>query len=235
MENNIAYGIFDYRKIFTKLADEDPNFLKKEIFSIKGDSLKTLLELYDQLEISIKSDDNNDNKKLTNNNGKILEKIAKFIFLQNHMYQVKNNIRDSSNEIDLILKLNDLGNQEISILPDVLKNNKEFIIECKNYKRKIGVTWVGKFFSLLINRNLKFGIIISYHPLAGKGEWDSAKGLVKKLFLKSDIAIINICKDDIKRIKDGETNIIELIEAKYNNLIFQTDLDKCISKHPAEQ
>jgi len=226
MSDDIYKKFQDYRTVFAKLSKEDPDFLKKEIFEIRGDAQKRLSELYDKLDTSVKS------KKTSK--GKILEKVSEFLFVNNYMYEVKTNIRDASNEIDLLLKLNDLGFEEKDILPEVLKENKEFIIECKNYSSKISVTWIGKFYSLLTQRNLKLGIIISVLPVAGTGEWASSKGLIKKIYLKDGIVILNICKDDILKIKNQESDLITLIGHKYDDLKYVTDLDRYKKKHPAE-
>lgn len=227
MINDLKQEVIHYRTIFKQLANEDPDFLLKELFDIRGDLKVKVYNLYKQLEQSL--------HVKGSNKGKILEHIVDEIFLSTNMYKNKVNIRDSSNEIDLLVDLNNLGEIESDILPDIMKNNKQIIIECKNYNRKIDVNWVGKFHSLLRNRKKNFGIIFSYYPLKGVGHWDSARGLVKKIYLGEGIAIINITKDDIEKIVKNEACIVKIIEEKYNELVFQTDIEKYISKHPAEQ
>lgn len=226
MSSDLKQQVIDYRTAFKKLLQKDPEFLLSELFDIRGDLKVKVDNLYNELEKSL--------HVKGSNKGKILEYIVDEIFLSTNMYKNKVNIRDSSNEIDLLVDLNNLGKIESEILPDIMKENEQIIIECKNYNRKIDVNWVGKFHSLLRNRKKKFGIIFSYYPLKGIGHWDSARGLVKKIYLGEGIAIINITKDDIERIVKNETCIVKIIEEKYNELLFQTDIQKYISKHPAE-
>lgn len=227
MNSDLKKEVIHYREIFKKLAQEDPDFLMKELFEIRGDIKARVDKLFKELEESI-------DIKGTNK-GKILEKIVDEIFLSTNMYKNKINIRDSSNEIDVLVDLNNLGEIESDILPDIMKQNRQIIIECKNYNRKIDVTWVGKFHSLLRNRKKKLGIIFSYYSLKGIGHWDSARGLTKKIYLKEGIAIINITKNDIEKIVKNDTCIVTIIEEKYNELVFQTDIEAFISKHPAEK
>lgn len=226
MNSKLREDFYNYRAIFEKLSKEDPEFLLKELFSIRGEVKLKVDNLYKELCDSL--------HMKQSNKGKILERIADEIFLSTKMYTNKVNIRDSSNEIDLLVDLNNLGKLESNILPDIMKNNNQIIIECKNYNKKIDVTWIGKFHSLLRNRKKKLGIIFSYYSLRGKGQWDSAKGLVKKIYLIDEIAIINITKEDIEKIVKNEISIIKIIEEKYNELVFQTDIEKYIKKHPAE-
>lgn len=227
MNRKLLDSIMSYRKMLLKLSEEDPQFLINELYGIRGEVRQRVEKLFIELEAS--------EKKKGINKGKVLERISDELFLSTQMYNNKLNIRDSSNEIDVLVDLNNLGQVESEILPDIMKNNKQIIIECKNYNKKIGVTWIGKFHSLLRNRNKSFGIIFSYYPLAGKGNWDSAKGLVKKIYLKDNIAIINICKDDINEIVKNRKCIVNSIEEKYNELVYQTDIEEYISKHPAEK
>lgn len=227
MSKELIEGIMGYRQMLTKLFDEDPQFLIKELYGVRG----KVKEKIDKLFLDLEASEKNQNI----NKGKILERIADELFISTKMYNNKVNIRDSSNEIDVLVDLNNLGQIESEILPDIMKSNKQIIIECKNYNKKIGVTWIGKFHSLLRNRNKKFGIIFSYYSLAGKGNWDSARGLIKKIYLKDNIAIINICKDDIKEIVEKKKCIVNIIEQKYNELVYQTDIEEYISKHPAEE
>ncbi|PWL52574.1 MAG: hypothetical protein DBY38_10590 [Clostridium cadaveris] len=224
MSKNIYSEFQEYRAVFAKLAKDDPDFLKKEIFEIRGENLVKYNKLYEDVKASYKN----------NSKGKKLENLTRFLMIQSKMYEVISNLRDNSNEIDLLVKLNDLGIAEKDILPDFLKENETMILECKNYNKRISVTWLGKFYNLLKMRDLKLGIIFSYLEFGGTGEWDSAKGLAKKIYLKDKIIILNFYNEDFENIKDGKKNILSLLNEKYENLVFMTDIDKHRSKHPAE-
>ena len=80
--------------------------------------------------------------------GEVLEQLVKCLIDNTHLYDSYRNIHTSTNEIDIFFKLNNAGKHLISkgILHDL-----PFLLlgECKDYKGTIGVTYVGKFFSLL--------------------------------------------------------------------------------------
>lgn len=80
--------------------------------------------------------------------GNKLENLVYFIVDNTPIFEGYKNIRTSTNEVDIIVRLSDIGRMMLSNNLIDLKSN-EIIIECKNYdKRKIDVTWVGKFCSL---------------------------------------------------------------------------------------
>lgn len=223
--------LFNAINILQEAAKEDPKFVLNHLFGLNKSQCLELSELISELRTA------HENKNTTLK-GRKLEETFKFIFKNCRNYEVISNLRDSSNEIDLLLKLNDLGRvcngiEEASIIPKFIKDNENIICECKNYNKTIGVTWVGKFFSLLQQRGIKLGVIVSYHGVAGQGEWDSSKGLIKKFFLKHNIAILDINLDDLEEISKG-ISVLDKLEQKYYDLVFQTNLEKHISTHPAQ-
>jgi hypothetical protein len=218
-----------------KIARANPDFLKDLIFKNSGDEFeiykKSLKELINLNENPPKCNNRSEQGDLSSKKGKLLEEVSKYLVLKNAMYKVKTNLRNNTNEIDLLLQLNDLGNISIDILPACMKD--DILIECKNYNKTIGVTWIGKFATLLDTHNIKLGIIFSYKPIAGKNEWDSAKGLIKKIYLKKGIAILNFSIKDFNDIADNVCTFVELIQNKFDSLRYQTDIDEYMKKHPA--
>lgn len=166
--------------------------------------------------------------------GKALENLVKFLLIKSSVFEVYENIRNTTNEIDELLVLNRLGKKfkEFMTLPGEL-----YLSECKNYNKKIDVTWVGKFFTLLASNSSKIGILFSYHGLTGK-DWNDAVGLTRKLFLlkeelKDRTYIIDINKDDFKKIEQGQS-LLELIDSKMKALQLQTNFEIFLNqKHPA--
>jgi len=172
----------------------------------------------------------------TTDKGKALEELVSFLLEKSSVFEVHENIRNSTNEIDQLLILNHKGRkfEEFLDLPDYI-----YLSECKNYNKKIGVTWVGKFFSLLTSNKSKIGFLFSYYGFAGSS-WNSSVGLVKKLFLTKEklnerTYIIDINLKDFERIEEG-CSLLEIIQAKIKALRLDTNFEKFLElKHPAQK
>lgn len=168
--------------------------------------------------------------------GKNLEELTSLLFSNptSSFFECRRNCRTSSNEIDLLLTWNENArlNNISAAFPCF---GDTFLCECKNYDRKVNVTYVGKFYSLLSLMNAKLGILIAWDGITGRGAWDSAKGFTKKAALKTGIFIIVIDKNDLKEIYDGKRHIYSLIHDKYIALQNDIDFSKYVSKHPAER
>ncbi|QUL57589.1 acetylglutamate semialdehyde dehydrogenase [Paenibacillus tritici] len=189
---------------------------------------KTLLTRLDDLHKGIKK------SNTTKETGKALEDLVSFLFDKSSIFSVYENIRNTTNEIDQLLELNYKGEKLrhfIKLPGDI------FLSECKNYNKKIDVTWVGKFYTLLESNKSRIGILFSYHGLTG-ANWNDATGLTRKLFLLKEKLeersyIIDINYKDFEKIKEGES-LLEIIEAKMKGLRFQTNFEKFLEKkHPA--
>ena len=229
--------IFSLAEYYKKLSKTDKNFATKKFFSMSDNDLKegkAIIELINKKnkEIEIESNYSKRNE-LNRKKGKLLERLAFLILDSAQIFEIKNNLRDHTNEIDLLLRPTDYNKLNSIILPQYLTN--DILIECKNYNDKINVDWVGKFFSLMCTHKIDLGILFSYNEFKGKNEWDSAKGLSKKLFLAENKAIININMDDIQKILDRQFNIVELIKMKYDALKNHVNYTALITKHPAER
>ncbi|WP_407545322.1 acetylglutamate semialdehyde dehydrogenase [Priestia sp. HNGD-A6] len=172
----------------------------------------------------------------TNDKGKALEELVSFLLEKSSVFEVYQNIRNSTNEVDQLLILNHKGKKfkEFLNLPGYI-----YLSECKNYNKKVSVTWVGKFFSLLISNKSRIGFLFSYHGFAGSS-WNSAVGLVKKLFLtKEEINqrtyIIDINLKDFEKIEEGYS-LLEIIDAKMKAIRLDTNFEKFLElKHPAQE
>ncbi|CAJ1315890.1 restriction endonuclease [Paenibacillus nuruki] len=166
--------------------------------------------------------------------GQALEEIVTFLIKRSCIFDVVANIRSSTNEIDQTLELNHIG---IDLKKFIKLPGDLFLSECKNYNKKVDVTWIGKFYSLLAHNHAKLGILFSYKGFTGQG-WNDGVGLVKKIYLlKEDINekvyIIDINKKDFELISEGES-LIGIIHAKIKALRLDTDFKKfLLSNHPA--
>lgn len=224
--NNGFHGKEYFKELFNN-ADR----AYEELTRLTDEELEEYRTLLDRFEYINKNRNQMKNNKLEI--GDILEEIVTFIFEKSSIFEVVENIRTPNNEIDQIVTLNSKGNflkshGYIDIKGDYL------ISECKNYNKTIGVTWVGKLFSLLNYTNTRLGILFSYHGLSGKG-WNSATGLTKKLFLSKEraedkIYIIDINMEHFRMILHGE-NFLDILKKEMLTLSTDTNIKEHIVNH----
>lgn len=172
--------------------------------------------------------DTNTSEVSANAKGKALEDIVAYIIGKSVVFEVYQNVRTSSNEIDLLVRLNQRG--KVFKAQGLLNFEDKFLAECKNYDGSISVTWVGKFFSLMTYTKNNLGIIFSYHGLSGPG-WRNAEGLVKKLFLAEGSQIIDYNINDFELVAIGES-FIKIINDKSFALQNDTSYSQFIIEHP---
>lgn len=183
----------------------------------------------------------NTDYKTTKEKGDALEDIVFFIIdniqLFNKTYR---NIRTSSNEIDLICEFNDCITS--TLFPHGLSqigHSQHLICECKNYRSKIGTTWVGKFSSLIdTHGSSRIGIIFSDKGFTGRSNWSDAKALVRKIYYKHESNdkkkyILDFNLNDFEQLVSNP-NFVDIICEKIDAIKLDCDFSSLISKHPAE-
>lgn len=179
----------------------------------------------------------NSSKESTLKKGKALEKLVETMLNSTHLFDIKTNIRTTTNEIDDVVIANTTA--EILINNGILnKMYSLFLGECKDYKRTIPVTFVGKFYSLMNTSSIKLGIMFSAKGISGKGEWSDGKGLCKKIYMSREkenekIHILDFNINDFKRIISGET-FTSLVKEKVLELQLSTSFNSLITHHAAE-
>lgn len=220
--NNEAYTLEQYISITNSLP-----LLKDQSISISESNKEIFFKMCDEI----------DNYKNAKEKGNKLEDLVYFLIDNTPIFEGYRNLRTSTNEVDIVIRLNDLGKMMLANNLIDLKSN-EIIIECKNYdKRKIDVTWVGKFCSLLLQSPARVGILISHKGFKGN-KWDSAKGLAKKFYYHKERYeekqyVLDITLNELKKYV-RENNFVELILSKIAALENDTKYEQFISKHPAE-
>lgn len=178
--------------------------------------------------------------------GDALENLVNFIFEKSFFYKVHPNKHTSTNEIDQFVVMSDKGKQaiaEYNFSKELLVSNENhFLCECKNYDKKVGSTWVGKFNTLLDTCGAtSVGIIFSYDGLSGQeNNWYDAHGLTKIIYriTKDQKArfILDFNINDFEALLNPETNLFQLINQKKESLIANVKSEKLVSdKHEAEQ
>lgn len=175
----------------------------------------------------------NSSSSSTTEKGKALEEIVQFVIEKSAVFDIHSNVRTSSNEIDILARLNGKGKYFKG--QGLLDFHDSFLSECKNYNKKVDVTWVGKFYSLVKYTKNNLGIIFSYKGLSGD-KWHNAVGLTKKIFLleTDERYIIDFNYNDFKILSEGKS-FIELISEKIFNLKNDTSIQSFIAEHPNQK
>lgn len=156
--------------------------------------------------------------------GKALEEISKFIIDKSFFYKVHPNKRTSTNEIDLFVVMSERGKQALKdygFSEELLfTSERYFLCECKNYKKKVASTWIGKFNTLLDTcGDSKFGIVFSVKGFTGKENgWYDAHGLVKTIYIRGQANnkryIIDFNMKEFEMLSDRKINIFQIINNK---------------------
>lgn len=164
--------------------------------------------------------------------GLALEDLVKYIIDKSVIFEGYQNLRTSSNEIDILVRLNDRGRHLKTYGLQI--PNEKFIAECKNYKTSIGSTWVGKFASLMNYTHNTLGILFSYHGLSGSG-WNEGTGLTKKLLLSDKKThIIDFNMHDFNLLLEGKS-FNSIINDKIFALSQDISVEHLITIHPNQE
>lgn len=184
------------------------------------DDKKEFSNLLDELKKPYDKD-----SETTKDKGDRLERLVEFIIRKTYFFEVYKNVQTETNEIDEVIILSDRGKQAISkfgLSRDLIPIDQNLILgECKNYKSNLGVTYVGKFYSLMSVTGVRFGIIFTQKGLTGDSEgYKDAYGLTKVLRMvenakgKDDnFYILTFTMEDYQKLLEGVT-FFDLIKAK---------------------
>lgn len=168
--------------------------------------------------------------------GKKLEDLSKLLFQNSvaNLFDVFKNCRTSTNEIDLLIRWTEMA--RISGISAAFPCfGESFLCECKNYNGAVGVTYIGKFSSLMTITNTKFGVMVSWDGVTGRSKWSDSLGLIKKIALKENRYIVVLDKKDLKKVCDKKESVFSLIYDKYTAIKNEIDYSKYIQKHEAEE
>lgn len=167
--------------------------------------------------------------------GRLLEDIVNCLFQDGYkiLFDSRRNCRTSTNEIDILLLWTDIArNSGVTAAYSFLGDS--ILCECKNYKKSVDVSYVGKFCSLMRCSGTNFGCMFAWNGLSGRGKWDASKGLVRKIVLKDNAYIIAIDKNDLHDIYEQKANIFSILYRKYEAVKYETDYGQYIQPHEAE-
>ncbi len=183
----------------------------------------------------------------TKEKGDRLEKVVEFIIQKSFFLEIFKNIHTETNEIDEVIVFSNRGKQALhsfNISRELIPIEENIMLgECKNYSTNLGVTYVGKFYSLMTVSGVSFGILFTQNGLTGDAEgYKDAYGLTKVLRMieKSrepgkEFFILTFTLEDYEKLLQGYT-FFELIKAKRLEMQFASDYNNFISdnRHDAE-
>lgn len=217
---------------FIEIAEElNDQFSYREISKMTDEQKKTYIEKLEHFKRV------NSSTSTTGEKGKALEDLVSYLIgIYDNYFNVVNSVRTGTNEIDQFISSKQMMKILISLgLMDA--RFESFLCECKNYSKKVDVTYVGKFASLLLTTSKKLGILFSYKGITGT-KWSDASGLVKKFYLSKEnvearYCIIDFNISDFELVKNG-VPFFEIIQSKIDSLQMDTTFVPYISQHPAE-
>lgn len=169
--------------------------------------------------------------------GEALETLVRMLLkYSGNLFDISQNVRTGTNEIDIVCEATTIGLflQALNWIPKY----PSFLGECKNYGKKVGVTYVGKFACLMQTTAYRLGILFSYHGVTGKG-WNDAQGLIRKFYLsKEDIEkrfiLVDFSIREFELITQGIT-FLDILDSKIKALRLDTDFSAFLTAHPAAE
>lgn len=180
----------------------------------------------------------------TKEKGDRLENLVAFIIKKSYFFEIYRNVHTGTNEIDEIITLSAVGKQALStynISRDLLEIDSDIALgECKNYNSTLGVTYVGKFYSLLVSTDVPFGIIFTQKGLSGnENEYHDSYGLTKVLRIiekyqnNRNLTILTFTIDDYEKLESG-ISFYELIKSKKLALQLSSEYNSFIREYHHE-
>ena len=150
--------------------------------------------------------------------GNALEYLASYLFTLVPGWCPRQNIIDEYEtfENDIVIRNVSKGNDPAS---DIL--GRHYLIECKNWENKIGVSLVGYFLYRMRLTHVKFGVIFSKFGITGTEENEkNARSIIRKAFHEDGSICIVIQKNDLENLLDKTPSFISLLYERIERIRF---------------
>ena len=206
-----------FEKFMSMLDEEEKKSVNLELSSNDKIEIEKMINLIKE------------NKNMSSyEKGVLFENTIEKIFLGTKVFKCIKNKHTSSNEFDLLVKLNNNGKllRGLKIIPEWIPD--VFLIECKNHSTDVEVGLVGKFFSLMESSGLNLGLFISRMGVTGKNMnyWKDSVAFINKINLKHCLCnprkiLLDFNIDEVARVLEDDYSIVDLIEDRR----IQIDLD----------
>jgi len=133
--------------------------------------------------------------------GKALESMASYLFLLIPGWFPSRNVLDQGGVFEsdiLVSNLNPEGNLAAELL------GRHFLVECKNWKNRVGVAEIGYFFHRMRLTHCSFGVLMAKNNVTGKAETDNAgRGVIRRTFHEDRNICIVLDRDDLEKLESG--------------------------------
>ncbi len=152
--------------------------------------------------------------------GRSLEDLATYLTLLIPGWIPKRNVMTLNNEFEsdiVVSNIMQAGNLNAELF------GRNFLIECKNWKKSVGTAQVGYFLYRMHFTHTKFGIIFAYNGISGQNndnEEKQSKSLIQRAFNEDGSICIYIDRNDLNNIKDGRKSFWAMIFEKANTIRF---------------
>lgn len=183
--------------------------VNEELYSPSEGEYNTMKEMYSKVR----------EVKTTKDKGDSFEKLICYMMNLVKCFKA-DEFKTSTNQLDCVVR-----NTWCTSFGTLEFIGGRFIIECKNEKNKPKGTYMSKLHSIITvtngqTKNIRFGIIASM-----KNPPFTFKALAVKYYLINGIIIISIDENDLEQIIINKENLLELIDRKCNEIIFDSQKD----------
>jgi hypothetical protein len=163
--------------------------------------------------IDLVEDESLDNNK----KGAALEAMASYIMSLLPGCIVKQNLNDTSQVHQTDVLVSNLYRSS-NALSDLF--GRHILVECKNYRERIGVPEVGYFLLRMNMAHINFGIIFSKEGITGGDDFKNASALIRRSFHEYGSVCVIITIDDMKAAISENKSIYWPIMEKYEDFRF---------------
>ncbi len=191
-----------------------PEFIFIEFMTDKRNKTKTnQFLLWDNIffKVFLKETERKSNR---NELGYILEVLSAYLFFTIGKFEVSSNIKTIHAEHDLRIRNLIADDPILELL------GRYILVECKNWNKKVNSTLIKKFITNVRFSRCDTGVIIAKKNLTGTKNKDSAWYVVRAEYHKDNVVIIVLTLNDLKKIAEEDTNLLEILKMKYEQIRF---------------
>ena len=146
--------------------------------------------------------------------GHFLEMLSAYLFFTIGKFEVSCNVKTVHAEHDLRIRNLIVDDPILELL------GRYLLVECKNWGNKVNSTRIKKFIANVRFARCSTGILIAKNAITGEKRRDSAWYVIRAEYHKDDIVIIVITMNELNKIADEKTDLLEMLKMKYEKIRF---------------
>jgi len=154
----------------------------------------------------------------TADKGRSLEDLASYLFLLVHGWVPRRNLlgEDQSFETDIVVRnLSRASNLTAELL------GRHFLVECKNWRKPVGVKDVGYFLYRMHLTHAGFGVILTKAGITGrKANEEAARGLVRRAFHEDGSICVVLDEADLRSMLDTQSSFWSILLERIERVRF---------------